>query len=138
MRAIEIAPLLGQTLEAAITEERHVPMVDGIVTWAGRTLDANEDLIRDMVHQRAGWILRMAGLDEKLADAIVDGLRKLTIDMAVDPAPSAARQGRGGPRPPRRTASRHDPETMAKVEAWKSEMIENRGGRRLARRRLGE
>ena len=56
-----------------------------IVTWAGRTLDANEDLIRDMVHQRAGWILRMAGLDEKLADAIVDGLRKLTIDMAVDP-----------------------------------------------------
>ena len=99
---VEIAPLLGQTLEAAITEERHVPMVDGIVTWAGRTLDANEDLIRDMVHKRAGWILRMAGLDEKLADAIVDGLRKLTIDMAVDPAPSAARQGRGRPRPPRR------------------------------------
>ena len=50
-------------------------MVDGIVTWAGRTLDANEDLIRDMVHQRAGWIVRMAGLDEKLADAIVDGLQ---------------------------------------------------------------
>ena len=61
MRGVEIAPLLGQTLEAAMTEERHVPMVDGIVTWAGRTLDANEDLIRDMVHQRAGWILRWPG-----------------------------------------------------------------------------
>ena len=60
--------------------------LDGIVTWAGRTLDANEDLIRDMVHERAGWILRLAGLDEKLADAIIDGLGKLTIDMAVDPA----------------------------------------------------
>ena len=102
MRRVEIAPLLGQTLEAAITEERHVPLVDGIVTWAGRTLDANEDMIRDMVHQRAGWILKLAGLDAKLADAIVDGLRKLTIDMALDPAPSAARQGRGGARPPRR------------------------------------
>src|SRR3982751_1477312 len=85
MRRVEIAPLLGQTLEAAITEERHVPLVDGIVTWAGRTLDANEDLIRDMVHKRAGWILRLAGLAATLAEAIVDGLRKLTIDMAVDP-----------------------------------------------------
>ena len=26
MRRVEIAPLLGQTLEAAITEERHVPL----------------------------------------------------------------------------------------------------------------
>src|SRR6185503_15349515 len=44
LRAIEIAPLLGQTLEAAMTEDRHVPLVDAIVTWTGRTLDANEDL----------------------------------------------------------------------------------------------
>ena len=102
MRSVEIAPLLGQTLEAAITEERHVPMVDAIVTWAGRTLDANEDLIRDMVHQRAGWILRLAGLDEKLADAIVDGLRKLTIDMAIDPdhpLRAKAEEGLATPRP---------------------------------------
>jgi len=124
MRRIEIAPLLGQTLAAAITKERHVPMVDGIVTWAGRTLDANEDLIRDMVHQRAGRFLRMVGLDEKLADAIVDGLRKLTIDMAVDP------------RHPLRTKAeeglahlahglQHDGEMRAKVEDWKNEMIEN-------------
>src|SRR3954453_9764654 len=84
MRRIEIAPLLGQILEAAITEERHGPLVDGIVTWAGRTLDANEDMIRDMVHKRAGWILRFAGLDEKRADAIFDGLRKLTIYMPFD------------------------------------------------------
>src|SRR5690348_5806185 len=33
IRSVEIAPLLGQTLEAAITSERHVPMVDSIVTW---------------------------------------------------------------------------------------------------------
>jgi uncharacterized membrane-anchored protein YjiN (DUF445 family) len=124
MRRIDIAPLLGQTLEAAITSERHVPMVDGIVTWAGRTLDANEDMIRDMVHQRAGWILRMAGLDEKLADAIVDGLRKLTIDMAVDPRhPLRAKAEEGLARLAH--GLQHDPETKARVEDWKSEMIEN-------------
>src|SRR3954471_24593685 len=85
LRTIEIAPLLGKTLEAAMTEERHVPILDAIVTWAGRTLDANEDVIRAMVHDRAGWIVRLAGLDEKLAEAIIDGLRRLSIDMAVDP-----------------------------------------------------
>jgi uncharacterized membrane-anchored protein YjiN (DUF445 family) len=124
MRAIDIAPLLGQTLEAAITKERHVPMVDGIVTWAGRTLDANEDLIRDMVHQRAGWIMRMAGNDEKLGDAIVDGLRKLTIDMAVDPHhPLRAKAEEGLAR--LAAGLQHDTEIMAKVEDWKNEMIEN-------------
>jgi uncharacterized membrane-anchored protein YjiN (DUF445 family) len=125
MRGVEIAPLLGQTLEAAMTEDRHVPMVDAIVTWAGRTLDANEDLIRDMVHQRAGWILRLAGLDERLADAIVEGLRKLTIDMAVDPHhPLRAKAEEGLAR--LALNLRDDPETRGRVEGWKNEMIENK------------
>lgn len=124
IRSVEIAPLLGQTLEAAITSERHVPMVDSIVTWAGRTLDANEDLIRDMVHQRAGRFLRIVGLDEKLADAIVDGLRKLTIDMAVDPDHPIRRKAEEGLANLARNLQQ-DPETRAKVEAWKSDMVEN-------------
>jgi uncharacterized membrane-anchored protein YjiN (DUF445 family) len=124
MRRIEIAPLLGQTLEAAITEERHVPLVDGIVTWAGRTLDANEDMIREMVHKRAGWILRLAGLEEKLSDAIVEGLRKLTIDMAVDPHhPLRAKAEEGLARVA--AGLRADPELQGRVEAWKNEAIEN-------------
>jgi uncharacterized membrane-anchored protein YjiN (DUF445 family) len=124
IRAIEVAPLLGQTLEAAITNDRHVPMVDSFVAWAGRTLDANEDLIRQMVHQRAGRVLRMVGLDEKLADAIVDGLRKLTIDMAMDPDhPLRAKAEEGLAK----LASdlQHDPETRARIENWKSDMVEN-------------
>ncbi len=124
IRSVELAPLLGQTLEAAITSERHIPMVDSIVTWAGRTLDANEDLIRDMVHQRAGRFLRMVGLDEKLADAIVDGLRKLTIDMAVDPDhPIRAKAEEGLANLAH--GLQHDPDTRAKVEAWKSDMVDN-------------
>src|SRR5437763_6520965 len=62
MRRIEVAPLLGQTLEAAINEERHVPLVDGIVTWAGPTLGANAGLIRETVPKRAAWTLRAAAL----------------------------------------------------------------------------
>src|SRR5215217_3770853 len=57
MRAMELSPLAGQSLEAAIGEDRHVPILDAIVVWTGRTIDANEDIIRAMVHERAGWIV---------------------------------------------------------------------------------
>ncbi len=124
MRAMEVAPVLGRTLEAAMTTDRHVPMVDALVTWAGRTLDANEVLIRDMVHQRASWILRLAGLDERLAEAIIDGLRKLTIDMAVDPDhPVRAKAEEGLAQLAFKL--QNDAETQARVEEWKNEMIAN-------------
>jgi uncharacterized membrane-anchored protein YjiN (DUF445 family) len=124
MRALEVSPLLGQTLEAAITEERHIPLLDAIVTWTGRTLDANEDLIREMVHKRAGWIMRLAGLDERLAEAIIDGLRRLTIEMAVDPhhpLRAKAEEGLAG----LAWKLQHDPEMREKVEALKAEIIAN-------------
>ncbi len=125
MRALEVSPLLGQTLAAAIDEQRHVPILDSIVTWAGRTLDANEDLIRDMVHQRAGWVMKLAGLDMKLADAIVDGLRRLSIDMAVDvDHPLRAKAEEGLAKLARDLVE--DPELRAKVEEVKSDIIANK------------
>jgi uncharacterized membrane-anchored protein YjiN (DUF445 family) len=125
MKAMELSPIVGRSLEAAMTEDRHIPILDAIVTWTGRTLDANEDLIRAMVHDRAGWIVRLAGLDHALADKIVDGLRKLTIDMAVDehhPLRTKAEEGLA------RLAwsLQNDPDTQAKVEAWKDELIANK------------
>ena len=125
LRALEVSPLLGQTLGAAIDDERHIPILDSFVTWAGRTLDANEDMIRAMVHQRAGWIMRLAGLDDKLADAIIDGLRKLTIDMAADPHhPLRAKAEEGLAKLAHDLVS--DPETRAKVEEVKNEIIANK------------
>jgi uncharacterized membrane-anchored protein YjiN (DUF445 family) len=125
LRALEISPLLGQTLAAAIDEHRHVPVLDSLITWAGRTLDANEKMIRDMVHQRAGWIMRLAGLDERLADAIVDGLRKLSIDMAVDvDHPVRVKAQEGLAKLARNLVE--DPELRAKVEAVKNEIIDNK------------
>ncbi|HKX21740.1 MAG TPA: DUF445 domain-containing protein [Rhizorhapis sp.] len=86
IRALNIAPLLGQALDASMKDGRHRPLIDGIVKWAAKTLEANENLIRDMVHQRAGRIMRWTGLDENLANAIISGLEKLIGEMASDPA----------------------------------------------------
>lgn len=85
LRALDLAPMLGQALQAAIAKDRHLPLIDGLIRWAARTLEANEHLIRQMVHDRAGSILRWTGLDETLADKIIDGLLKLLDEMTVDP-----------------------------------------------------
>ncbi|MFL6735874.1 MAG: DUF445 domain-containing protein [Sphingomonas sp.] len=86
LRKAEISPLLGHALASAINEDRHVPMLEAAIRWSARALDANEPLIRQMVHKKANWVLKLAGLDTRLADAIIDGLRKLTVEMSTDPA----------------------------------------------------
>jgi uncharacterized membrane-anchored protein YjiN (DUF445 family) len=86
LRRSEVSPLLGHALASAINEDRHVPMLEAAIRWTARALDANEQLIREMVHKKANWVLKLAGLDAKLADAIIDGLRKLTAEMGTDPA----------------------------------------------------
>ena len=86
LRKMEVAPLLGHALASAINEDRHVPMLEAAIRWTARALDANEVLIRDMVRKKANWVLKLAGLDAKLADVIIDGLRKLTAEMSTDPA----------------------------------------------------
>ena len=124
LRQADIAPLLGRALGAAISEDRHVPLLDNLVAWAGRALDANEELIRKMVHERANWVLRLAGLDTRLADAIVDGLRKLSFDMVLDPHhPVRIRAEEGLAELAWKL--QHDPDMQARVEAWTQEMIEN-------------
>ena len=86
LRAMEVSPLLGHALASAINEDRHVPMLEAAIRWTARALDANEHLIRELVQKKANWVLKLAGLDTKLADAVVDGLRKLTVEMSTNPA----------------------------------------------------
>lgn len=78
-------PLLGQLLGAAMRDGRHTPLLDGLIRRASLVIAANEALIRDMVHDRAGRLLRWTGLDENVADAVIAGLNKLAADMAEDP-----------------------------------------------------
>lgn len=85
LSALNLAPLLGQALEAAMRAGRHQPVIDAGIRWAARTLDDHADMIRAMVHEKSGAIMRFTGLDEKLANAIIDGLLKLLAEMEEDP-----------------------------------------------------
>jgi uncharacterized membrane-anchored protein YjiN (DUF445 family) len=125
IRKTEVAPLLGHALASAINEDRHVPMLEAAIRWMARALDANEPLIREMVHKKANWVLKLAGLDAKLADAIVDGLRKLTVEMSTDPAhPVRVKVEEALAQLANDLQTR--PETRERVEAMKEQLLDNR------------
>jgi len=125
IRSMEISPLLGHALASAINEDRHVPMLEAAIRWMARALDANEPLIREMVHKKANWVLKLAGLDAKLADAIVEGLRKLTVEMSTDPAhPVRIKIEEALASLANDLQTR--PETRARVEAMKEQLLDNK------------
>jgi uncharacterized membrane-anchored protein YjiN (DUF445 family) len=125
LRKMEVSPLLGHALASAINEDRHVPMLEAAIRWTARALDANEQLIRDMVHKKANWVLKLAALDTKLADAIIDGLRKLTAEMSTDPAhPVRIKVEEALAQLANDLQTR--PETRQRVEAIKEQLLDNR------------
>lgn len=125
LRRTEVSPLLGHALASAINEDRHVPMLEAAIRWTARALDANEPLIREIVHKKANWVLKLAGLDAKLADAIIDGLRKLTVEMSTDPAhPVRIKIEEALAQLANDLQTR--PETREKVEAIKDALLDNR------------
>ncbi|WP_347304502.1 DUF445 domain-containing protein [Croceibacterium sp. TMG7-5b_MA50] len=121
---LELAPLMGHTLSAIIAGGRHRPLMDAMIRWLGTVLEGNEALVRRMVSDRAGSVLRWTGLDERLGNTVVDGLYRMLAELLVDPD-----------HPLRRKVDEslarlahdlvHDPEMRAKVEAAKARVLAN-------------
>lgn len=124
LRETDVSPIFGRILTATVADNRHAPLLDGAIRWSAKALTANEHLIRQMVHDRAGSILRWTGLDETVADKLIDGLDRLIVDMAEDPQhPLRLKVEEGLDR--LAWDLQFDPETQAKVEAMKVELIAN-------------
>ncbi len=85
LERLDLAPLLGQLLCAAMADGRHRPVIEAMLRWAGLTLEANEALLHGMIHDRANTLLRWTGLDETLGNAVLDGLYRLLAECIVDP-----------------------------------------------------
>jgi uncharacterized membrane-anchored protein YjiN (DUF445 family) len=129
LRNADLAPILGQALQAAIAKDRHLPLIEGMIRWAGRTLEGNEHLIREMVHERAGSILRWTGLDETLANKIIDGLLKLLDDMSIDAGHPVRMKAEDALA---RLAEdlQFDPVMQRRVAEWRDEVLDNEAMRR--------
>jgi uncharacterized membrane-anchored protein YjiN (DUF445 family) len=120
--AFDIAPVLGQALDAAIDRDRHVPILDNAIDWVGRTLVANEDTIREMISAKAGSVMRWTGLDETLANKILDGLYRLIEEVGENPEHPLRDKAEEGLIDLARRM-REDPALQARVNVFKDEII---------------
>ncbi|MBX7536508.1 DUF445 domain-containing protein [Qipengyuania sp. GH1] len=124
LEKLEIAPLLGSMLDAMIEKGRHRELIDKIIRWAGLVLEDNEQMVRDMVHNRANAVLRFTGLDERLANSVIDGLYKLLAEVLIDPEHPLRNKIEEGLQDFARDL-REDPEMQARVERIKIELLNN-------------
>ncbi|WP_374211782.1 DUF445 domain-containing protein [Erythrobacter fulvus] len=121
---LDIAPLAGRMIETTMADKRHQPLIDGFVRWAGLTIEDNEETLRDIIHQRVAGVLRWTGLDKTISSSVLDGLYKLLAEVLVNPdhplrgkiEEGLAKLGQD---------LQHDPETRARVEEMKRDLIAN-------------
>lgn len=125
LEQLEVSPLLGQMIDAAIAGRRHIPLIEDVIRWAGSILDANEDLVRAMIQQRANALLRWTGLDARIANSVIDGLYKLLAEILVIPDHPVRLKIEEGLENLAHDLV-HDPQMREKVEQAKREFIANR------------
>ena len=121
---LDIAPLVGRMIETTMADKRHQPLIDGFVRWAGLTIEDNEETLREIIHQRVSGVLRWTGLDKTISSSVLDGLYKLLAEVLVNPDhPLRAKVEEGLAKLGQDL--QHDPDTRAKVEEMKRDLIAN-------------
>jgi uncharacterized membrane-anchored protein YjiN (DUF445 family) len=124
LEKVDLGPLVGQMLTHAIADRRHMPVLEGMIHWVGRTLEANEPFVREIIHRRANALLRWTGLDERLANGVLDGIYRLFAEVLVQPDHPMREQVEQA-LVQLANDLRFDPKTQAKVEQVKQEILAN-------------
>jgi uncharacterized membrane-anchored protein YjiN (DUF445 family) len=121
---LEVAPLLGRMIDAAIADGKHLPLIEAGLGKVGAVLEANEEMVRTMIRERSGALLRWTGIDEKIASKVLDGVYRLLAEMMVMPDHPVRRKIEEGLEELARDLV-VDPQMRAKVERAKLELLEN-------------
>jgi uncharacterized membrane-anchored protein YjiN (DUF445 family) len=124
LRSMQLSPVLADAIDTTLDKGRHEPLIESALAWGLRTLDDQQSTIRSMVSERTNWLLRLVNVDESVSESLIDGLRRLLVDMHQDPHHPLRRRIAES----LRTYAfdlRHFPETQAGVEAFKADLIAN-------------
>ncbi|WP_408589283.1 DUF445 domain-containing protein [Novosphingobium sp.] len=121
---IDLAPLLGRMLGAMLADGRHMPVIEALIRRIALLLEANEELVRTMIHDRANTLLRWTRMDERLASAVLDALYKLLAEVVVLPDHPLRRKIEEGLEQLAHDLI-NDPAMHARVERMKTEALRN-------------
>ena len=90
LRKAHVAPLLGDLLALATTDDRHQEMLDRLVRLVSRVVRDNKELIRHRIAEESPWWVPDA-VDDKLYQKIVAGIERTLEEVCGRRRSSAAR-----------------------------------------------
>ncbi len=120
-RKVQVAPLLGRVLGLLTADNRHQELLDEVLRLAARFVSSNEEMIRDRIAAEAPWWIPGA-VEDKIHEKVVGGVDRTLTEVSADPNhPLRARFDDAVKRFAERL--RTSPETIARAEAIKEEML---------------
>ncbi|PYP81729.1 MAG: DUF445 domain-containing protein [Gemmatimonadetes bacterium] len=85
LRKAHVAPLLGDLLALATTDDRHQEMLDRLVLLVSRVVHDNKELIRVRIAEESPWWVPNV-VDDKLYEKIVAGIERTLDDVSANDA----------------------------------------------------
>jgi uncharacterized membrane-anchored protein YjiN (DUF445 family) len=84
LRAIRVAPALGQTLAVVLAGTRRQELLNEAVRLAAQAVDDNREVVRQRVKEESPWWVPGI-IDDKIYQRIVTAIERLLQDMGTDP-----------------------------------------------------
>ncbi len=86
LRRIEMAPLAAELLDTLTAHDQHQQLVDELVVQAERFLRDAEPDIRGRVRAKTAWLWQKLGIDEKIADRLIEAAEQALAEIGRDPS----------------------------------------------------
>jgi uncharacterized membrane-anchored protein YjiN (DUF445 family) len=83
LRAIRVAPALGQTLSVVLAGSRHQELLSEAVRLAAKAVDDNREMVRQQVKEESPWWVPGI-VDDKIYQRIVTAIERLLQDIGKD------------------------------------------------------
>ncbi len=84
IRSTEVAPILAQMLSLLTAGDRHQELLDEAIGLLARTVDQNQELIRERIEAESPWWVP-GMVDDRIHRKIVTGLDNTLADVRDDP-----------------------------------------------------
>ncbi|MGI9041025.1 MAG: DUF445 domain-containing protein [Gemmatimonadales bacterium] len=136
LRRMPIAPILAKGLELLTMNDRHQQLLDRVIRGLSRLVAANDTLIRERISEESPWWVP-GFVDERLHDKVVSSIERTLLDVGENPE-----------HPLRRQFDdlvmdwivqlQESPDTMARAEAIKLQMLDLPTSHRLSASLWGE
>ncbi len=130
IRKTRIAPIAGKLLSVVTEDNRHQELLDEAISLVARTVEQNHDLIRERVQRESPWWVPTA-VDEKIYQKIVTSIERTLVEIRDDPQHPLRDRFDQALRAFIDNLQ-HSPQTLARVEALKTEFLDAEAVRRFS------